>query len=507
MLQGLSKYRGVLIAILVPYLWLAAVRIVSLDEGGEAAADTYYHVAMGDLFPEGCVAKTFPWMTMSVWKDRFYDKELLFHGALSALRGVGRALGFSSEAPFHFPALALNLALISIFAFLARAMNIPRVYFFTAILVVMCPFFTQRLLMLRPHLLSMIIMLIFCWHLTRARKSWPAFVFGFFTAYAYSNPHLILVPAVVFAALTFRRNRRMAALIPLATLGGIVAGLTLHPQFPNTFELWKIQCVDVIRQAVLRESPVYLGTELYGPAPAWYAQNAAFFILLACNLLYLRRARFRDLPFDTSFFLVLQVLAAVGVLFSKRVFEYGWPFAVIAAGLVFRDLSQAGFFGRFAARIRARALIGAHIALAAGFCIFGVYMLRWVWPYQTRELRDFPAWAARNLPAGTLIANPNWSDFPMLFYGSPQYRYSLGIEPMFGYNAMPEQVAKLEAFRTGRTMLAPAELRSLTKARYAFVGMRAWKLAYDMHRSGYYFVYQNEYEGWLFDLEHGQSKR
>jgi len=511
MLQRFSKYRGVLIAILIPYLWLAAVRLLSLDPGGEATNDSFYHVAMADRFPEACVSNTFPWTTMSIWKDHFYDKELLYHAALSGLRSYSRFLGLSLDPPFHFPALIFDLLLIGVFVMLATSLRIPKPYLFSTVLVMLCPFFTQRLLMLRPHVLAITIMLAYCWHLTSTRRLWLSFVFGFFTAYAYSNPHFILLPAAIFGLLTFRKELRMAWMVPLTTLAGLLAGLTLHPQFPNTFLLWKIQCVDVIRQTVLQESPVYLGTELYHPDPFWIRQNITFFMLLLLNgtglCFLLHRIRLRDLSFDTSLFLILQIVTTLGVLVSMRVVEYGWPFAVLVTGLLFRDLLLNGFFERFTARVREKVALGLNAAVAIALLVFGFYVIRWVTPYQTRELLEFSdwasnsEWASKNLPAGTHIANPNWSDFPALFYSAPQFRYSLGIEPMFAYDAMPEKITKLEAFRTGGVMLSPQELAKLTQARFAFISMPAWRLAKDMHLSGYFFVYQGD-DGWLFDLNH-----
>ena len=496
-----SKFRAVLIAVLVPFLWLSAVRLLSLDRGCETSADDYYHVAMADLFPEGCVGKTFPWMTMSIWKDQFYDKELFYHAMLAAFRGCERVLGWPLDPPLHFPGLAFDLLLIVVFAMAAAAFRIPRPYFLTAILVMLCPFFTQRLLMLRPHVLAITIMLAYCWHLTGARRLWLSFAFGVLTAYAYSNPHFILLPAAVFGALMIRRNARMAWLVPLATLGGLLAGLTLHPQFPNTFILWKIQCVDVIRQAVFQQSPVYLGVELYQPKAAWLVQNAAFFGLLLLNGAGLRQLLRRCRPsFETAFFLILQTAAAIGIFLSKRVLEYGWPFALLAGGLLFRDLKEAGVLTILMERCRKRAVGAIHLALAVGFCILGILQIRSTRLYQVPELRGFGDWAAKKLPQGTAVANPNWSDFPQLFYSAPQFRYSLGIDPMFGYHAMPEKIETLEAFRTGRMMLSPRELRDLTQSRFAFVSSHAWMLAKDMHENGYVFIYQGD-DGWLFDLD------
>lgn len=499
MLNLLAKYKPVLIALLVPYLWLAGVRMVSLEDGGEASTDTFYHVAMADRFPGACVAQDFPWTTLSIWKDHFYDKELLFHAALRAVRSYGAWMGLPSGPPFHLPALTFDLLLLAVFALFANALRIPRLYFFCAALVMFCPFFTQRLLMLRPHVVAITIMLACLWNLAARPRPWLSFSLGMLAAYSYSNPHFILLPALVYAALVFRTDRRVALKVPVVTLLGVLAGLTLHPQFPNTFILWKIQCVDVIRQSLLQESPLSLGAELSRPYPRWFAQNAALFALALVNAwalgALLKRRRWNDIAVDTRLLVVMQGLGVIGVFFSMRVTEYAWPFALLAAGVLLRDLRRENLLREFSARAR----WAAHVLMVVGFLGLGLYVIRWVAPHQTRELHGFPGWAKQNIPDGTVIANPEWTDFPVLFYGAPQFRYLLGIEPMFGYSAMPETVARLEAFRARKAVLSPAELGKLTGSRYAFVSARHEKLARFMHECGYYFIYQ-ESDGWLFDL-------
>ena len=185
-------------AILIPFLWLCWVRMEASQAHSEIENDGYYHAMMADLFPEVCTARTFPYLTMSVWKDRFYDKELLYHAALSAVRRYSQALGLSLAPPFHVPALTFSLLVIASFVVAAGSWKIPRLPLFTILLVAVSPAFTYHLLMLRPHNLAIALMLLYCWQILRikdARRLWGPAIFGFLFAYAYSNPHVVLAPA------------------------------------------------------------------------------------------------------------------------------------------------------------------------------------------------------------------------------------------------------------------------------------------------------------------------
>jgi hypothetical protein len=116
-------------------------------------------------------------------------------------------------------------------------------------------------------------------------------------------------------------------------------------------------------------------------------------------------------------------------------------------------------------------------------------------------LEDFTRWTRTvGLPVGTVIGNLNWSDFPVLLYSAPQFRYLHGLDPMFGMAAFPERVRALERFRLGRQLLPPAELRAVIGTPFAYVSPRNWALARDMAAAGFVIVYQGD-DGWLFCID------
>ena len=94
---------------------LVAARLV-VPDGAENSADAYYHVARADAFPEVWRATAMPQMTMSLWHERFYDKELGYHLLLGVARRAATALGAAPGPPFHLEALAFSLALAALFA-------------------------------------------------------------------------------------------------------------------------------------------------------------------------------------------------------------------------------------------------------------------------------------------------------------------------------------------------------------------------------------------------------
>ena len=312
--------------------------------------------------------------------------------------------------------------------------------------------------------------------------------------YSYSNPHFILGPAVVWGIMCLRKNWKLGLAVPLVTLLGLVAGMLLHPQAPNTFLLWKIQCVDVPLQMLHSTLDIDLGAELLRPGAVWLQYNCAVPILAVVNLalavfLVVRRNR-QPLGADTVFFLVLQTVAIPGFFLSHRVVEYAVPFTILASCTLWRQLRDAAAAPRLGVAYLLAILVAPTLALPA------TSNLR---PDEWEEFKQFGEWAQKHLPAGTLVANVSWGDFTRLYYAAPQYRYLVGMEPMFGYAFRPDVVQGLHDLRWGKVAMKPAELRQLTGADFAFVN-RSEPVAQTMvQQLGYAAVYAGR-DGVVFDL-------
>jgi len=479
--------------------WLALVALRLLTFGtGENDVDCFFHVAIVQQGWNVFAAPAFPTLTMSVWTTSFSDRELLYHlflrGLLELQNGGGPAV-----FPFHFPALVFAGLLPLALAVTLGRLHARWLWLWPLLLVALDPEYTCRVLMLRPYVMAMSILILSCAALAwcdRPRRCGLLFLCGFVMAWSYSNPHFILLPAAGFAVAVWPRDRKLAVLLPVTALLGVLVGLTLHPQFPNTLLNWKTQCVDVL---LARYNAPYLGfgDELYMGGWRNWLRHPGLLALGAVNLTLAlalwRRGEQRDRELRLA--LLLPALATlVGMLLFGRLVEYAAPFNVLASALLF----TAGL--RQDDRSIKRVVRTGFLVLLAATGFYTVWCFAHAAVGTQHPDDDFAVWARRaGIPPGTVIANVNWSDFPALYYSAPEYRYLHGIEPMFGYAALPDRIRKLELFRTGRMKLTPAQLREVTGSELVFVSAAGWELARDMARTGYKIVYQGR-DGWVFRL-------
>ncbi len=481
--------------------WITQLRDISLD-GAESSVDAYYHVRLADLGPAAWTAKQFPQTTMSVWAENFCDKELLFHAALFMIRSTQLYCGGNMEPPFHVPSFCIVFAVLLAFMAAGRRMRVPWMPLAALLLVVAAPSFTWRLSMVRPHNMA-IVLALGCFAvlagIDKPRQLWRVALLGFVGAWAYSPPFFLVLPVCAFMVVGLRRHPLLSLQLPLAAGAGMALGYLIHPQFPNTFIMLKVACIDIAGSLVAGTPTDGIGNELMAPTAGWLMKNSAVLLIAALNVLLfaaLTRARHGKLPERNScaLFLVGAVTAG-GMMLSRRLIEYACPFNILAMALLLRDLHVEYPWPR--KRIRAVG-IAALVALlvAAGAVTRGFATAH---PGTFRPMYGFAAWAHQRLPIRTPVANLNWSDFPMLFYAAPHYRYLVGLDPAYAYHEHPKRFAKLEAFRQGELKMPPAELAALVDARYAAVSLLAWELAKDMHADGFTIVYQGN-DGWVFDL-------
>lgn len=496
------------LSLLSPLIFLTVARMAWVCYSAENSSDCYYHAAMALLGPEYFADKTFPHLTMSVWSNQFSDKELGYHFVLWAIFRCGELIGFTGDPPFHLPALVMACGFLVSFSIVCLYFRLRPLWFYMALPVVLSPMFTYRLLMLRPHVMGMILMtfscLVFAW--TRSyRRLWAPALMGFLMAWCYSNPHFILLPAIAFGCAVGLKRPGLGLGMIVSAVVGVVLGFVIHPQFPNTFINWKIQCVDVYREMLVGGAPVMLGDELYQNGLSQIWMSFGFFVFALVNIAlfiaiwWRRRWRFWKLPPTLLAMSGLAVATAVGVLIRARALEYAVPFNALALGVLTRYAWRTR-------RIRPSATARFGWRVGAGGCVaaLGAYVIIFYSIYPVARYQPythFAKWArTRPIPPGSIIANVFWADFPRLMYSAPEYRFLYGLDPMFGYFSAPERVGKIERFRLGKLKLTPKELRALVNTPFVFVPTRAWTLARGMAKRGFPIIYQGD-DGWLFYLD------
>ncbi len=423
-------------------------------------SDDFYHTRIAVQGWNTYTAKTFPANTMSIWEKNFADKELGFHVLLDILNRINSALGLP-EYPFTFCRLCFIAVLLSAFSAALIHFRVSAGFLFLPLLFLLDPYFTQRMLQLRPQVLSAALMLIGTVIFLRAesRKGFIAvFLLCLIYGWSYSNPHFILFPLGTFAFAHFLHDKKRGVRLFCCGFAGLLASLIIHPQFPNNLTLWYVQCVLVVRE-MIHPAGIILGVEMMRRGFKLYGIFAGLSVLAAANaawsvFMIFRNGR-RFFTAENTAVLIMAGISFAGIYFSLRMIEYALPFNLLYSGML---LEQSG-----AVKHEKTVLAGFAIAIL-------LTILHVVWDdrdfrrgFGNYDLQAESNFIRNNLPPGTVIGNLNWQDFPMLYYHLPEYRTLFGLEPFFCYSVYPERYLKYQRyFQDDFYELSPEELKEVT---------------------------------------------
>lgn len=497
-----KKFLTAACAILLPAAILTLLRVWGLHgTGGENSLDAYYHVRMAELGPDVYLSREFPALQLSIWRYAFADKELLFHFLLRCFFMLGNLFGISAAPPFHFASALFFLLLAGSFVFTAFRMKLrPLLILAGSILFcLLSSAGTVRLTMLRPHLLSVAFLTLAFGIQTNGNsrfRTLAALALSFVYAWTYSNPHFLVLPFLFVALFEFRKESWCAFLPALAALSGVMLGLLIHPQFPNSFIIWKVQSFNALVSPLNVYADVNLiPGEMKSPVFFWQLTALPVCLLGFLNIrLLIRLWEFRGfdhvpsvLPAVTCF----SLLFTFAMFFSLRSVEYAMPFAVIAQlGLFECALREKIPFFLFRNPRRACAFFAAaaFICAAATVCLYPRHLKRQIFtpkPLLGRYL-------AEHFHAGQALLNADWSDFPQLFHAAPKIHWQWGLDPAFSLACDKRKTALLTA------TIPAAQFYAETGLEYAVLLHPRFSRANHMLSCGWRIVKEIPGEGWVF---------
>ena len=483
-----------IVSIIVTFTVFIYLRSTCVIPRADYGVDVYYHIKAGDMFPFISTTKQFPWTEMSLWKTNFYDKELGFHAVIYLLRQFSTVIGIPLGAPFNFidgvfvAAIIIITSVGSWFYCKTSSIIIP------PLLVFISPFFFEKLCMIRPSLISILLFIIvllvlmidqkpICL-LKQRPKNKPQdqlleadkknksasgrlklkcvllFLLGWLYSYCYSVPHIVILPVLVYVIVSLILDKKFSNLfLLLFVVIGIAVGLTLHPQFPNTYRLWYIQGFEVVRKILgMNSSQVGLGMGLGAPTAKSLFQNSLIYVLLAVNFIILLMNRKTNR--NGLFLFVTQLVMLLGFIFSKRCIEYAIPAGVMCFAYIISNYNRETPYIRFF-----RTISSVKCLIFSGLILIVVMspLIRSFLYYRTKAFKVYPlysfaAWAGNNLKPNTYIGLLHWGDFPRVFFTAPQFKYSMALDPMFSYYSYPERTEVIERFRLGQKKVGPKQL-------------------------------------------------
>ncbi|MCP4179924.1 MAG: hypothetical protein GY756_19355 [bacterium] len=477
------------------------LRLSVLKYGYEVGVDVFYHIRMGDFFNDVYSTKIFPWTQLSLWKNNFYDKELGFHAIISLLRHLELLFNIPQFPPFNFINIFFVSVILIIYTAVSYVNNLLTSLLTPLLLLVISPLFLLRINMIRPHLLSMIIFALIIWllisNVSNKKKYFYIFVLGWLYAISYSSPQLIILPIISLIIAKLCINRKysdIASLFLILFLGivGILIGLLVHPQFPNTFYSWYVQGVVVLQRMIGQISlDLDIGLELNSPDINTLLYNISIYVFVVINILIFLKSKTKNIAGLTL--LILSIITSIGFYFTERFIEYAVPSSVLCftylLNLLIKEINikcQTKHLCKF--------LILFVVILPIIYFNFNILKNK-----QFYACYDFSKWASRNVRPGTYIGNIRWGDFPRLFFAAPQYRYSMALDPMFSYVVYPKKTLVLERFKLGKQAINPSELAKILNTKFVFISKFDRLPAKHLINSGAAVLYEG-YDGWVLEL-------
>ena len=467
--------------------------------------DGYYHIKWSSLlwqnFSQFKWLPTFEWLPLTVLNAKDYaDHHFLFH-----LLQIPFLWFFEIETAAKVATVFYaTLAIFSVYWLIYRYDVKYQLIWFAAIMTCSNAFF-YRMNMAKAPPLTIIITVLGVHLLFQRNYKWLLpLMFAF--VWTYSLFPLLLFAAMIWTAIIAWNERRFEWR-PLAfTGGGLVAGNIINPYFPQNIGLFvehfwtKFKVGSDFAVAVGGEWYSYSGMELLMNFPVALAAMLMGYILFA--------PRGGKLPEKATFFLVFTSILLAAQFRSKRFAEYFPPFAILFAAFAWQAFTAkqtAELPDEFkreiapytdapkltekqewwnAARAATPWVVGILLAIFWFYNLTGLHSLGFdeagmIDNIKSNEPGDkyrrtmefatgLDESGADNIPAGEIIFNCTWDDFPKMFFYDTKHRYVYGLDPNYLYTENPELYTLLKDLTEGKIDDPAPLIRERFGANYIF---------------------------------------
>jgi hypothetical protein len=407
-----------------------------IEFGGPAILDNdgYYHIrwarVLRESFPRLPAFKALPLTTLD--EQHYVDHHYLYHVLLIPFTFGDLRVGAKLAA-----VVFSSLGIVSVFGLMV-SYRVRHRWLWLAPLIASSEPFLYRMSMTRAPALSVALLGAGAYLILKQKPVLLALL-SFVFVWSYSLFPLIMAFAVAHAIAIYLSERRFEFRSILATGIGIIAGLVINPYFPKNLVLFR-------EHLLMKTGGTYsvdVGVEWY-PYETWVIVGSsalAFVIFFAGLVAFDYRSRIRD-P-KPLFFLLISTMFLLMAFKSRRFIEYWPPFAVAFAAFTISPKLETMSFA-WMARTRDRAIAALAASVLTVIAVVGMCMTVIQARADVRAeanpfaYKDASEWLAANTPAGSMVFNTDWDDFPMLFYYNPGNTYIVGLDPTYLYNRDPE---------------------------------------------------------------------
>jgi hypothetical protein len=417
-----SKARTLLLLLVVWLLFVLFLALVQFSTPDLPDNDGYYHIKLAFLMRTEGLKPVFSWLPLSILNAReYYDHHFLFHVGLIPFTFGDLRTGAKLAAVFF-----ASLAFLSAWNLL-KNQRVPYATLWALGLVAVSEGFIYRMSITRAQSLSLAVLLLGLDFLLRGKnKSLTALAFVYVWLYD-AFPLMFVIAAVYVLSRWVTEHTFNLKPLGFAAVGTLL-GMLINPYFPHNL----VFSVQHILPKLFETTSVSVGNEWYPYTTAQLMQNSplALAALVSGFLALGLSGRKIDQRTLTTFGITL--LFGVMLMQSRRFFEYFPPFALVFAAFAWTPIMETmtrnarQWVVRPVSRLVLLALLvsGAWLTLQASQA-----SMRTSKPYQTYA--DASAWLTANSPAGSMVFQTDWDDFPRLFFYNTHNTYLIGLDPTY----------------------------------------------------------------------------
>ena len=455
--------------------------------------DGYYHIkwtrTLWESMKMSKFPPAFPWLPLTTLNPNDYvDHHLLFHimqipfAAFSDPR-LGAKVG---------SALFASLAVFSCYWLVLRYRVRYGLVWLIALLACSSPFLFRMNMAKAPPFA--IIYLVVAFHLFFKRKYWPLLPLALVFTWTY-DLFVLLIMAAVFWSITMAIAEKRFVWQPVVyVIAGCAAGMIINPYFPHNLQLL-FEHLQI--KLTASEFDTKVGSEWY-PYDSWeFLGNSA----VACIAMFVGYITFepseRRRGHSAIFLLLFSTALMVMTARWKRIAEYWPPFAILFAAFSLKPWLEG--YRPYLTRLPADVLEelkpfldregvptreeewdwrywltnAGVVAVALVLSIFLFFNVRTtVKDIGDSEPHDYyragAEWMRTHIPAGQIVFNTDWDDFPRLFYYDASHYYVTGLDPSYLFDRNPGLSQLYDRITLGQEEDPGPLIRDRFGARYIF---------------------------------------
>lgn len=458
--------------------------------------DGYYHIewtrTLWQSIKSGHFPPQFPWLPLTTLNPKDYvDHHLLFHiFQMPFAASWDPRLGAKISS-----ALFGGMAVLACYWLLMRYRVRYAFVWLIALLACSAPFLFRMNMAKAPPFA--ILYLVIAIHLFFKRKYWPLLPLALIFTWTYDLFVLLIMAAVFWSASIAITEHRFEWRPLVYVIVGCALGMVINPYFPHNLQLL-VEHMKI--KLTASDFNTKVGSEWY-PYDSWefLGNSAVACIAMLVGYLAFEPSERRRGQYPI-FFLLLSTALMIMTARWKRIAEYWPPFAVLFAAFSLKPWLEGyrPYLSRLPADILeelkpfldregvppprvddkesssrdvARTVAAAFVAIVlCVFLLFNFYATRQ--EIKQSEVHEFyeagAAWMRYNVPAGQLIFNTDWDDFPRLFYFDPTHYYVSGLDPSYLYDKNPDLSRLYDRITLGQEEDPGPLIRDRFGARYVF---------------------------------------